>query len=447
MRRPRQPRLNVEARASPSAITCPSPSPLRRHLPVARLHGPADEPPRRPRPEDGEAERGPVIQILSRFNDIHRDREIRANFEVFRHVVFDFHGDYYVAVPLDAPPRQEPVYPSATSARRSAHPGEPVRELRKGKNLHPHARSRPPARSRSGWPARAASSQARAFRVYRFRDGAYSQIILGAVMGAARRVEAEEDDVRSSRQPDLPRPAARVLPDAPVPKPETPAPSVERHARRRRPTLSIDPQHAMRFGPYAETYWPDPASPPYYTPPRTRRTPAAQPEADTTVKAANSNTARTAPVMPPPSRNTIATVVPMPRAQHSAQANDDTNSQSVRDPAVARVTLQRETATFTVPVSEAAIPNSLKVALAGADQNWANVVSAGQRLTLSTSCPRESRPRPAKNRRRASPKTSFLPRTGPSFAASHHRPPNEKCFDRKRDNWLRHKSTRAATLA
>ena len=50
-----------------------------------------------------EAERGPMIQILSRFNDIHRDPEIRRNFEVFRHVVFDFHGDYYVAVPLDAP--------------------------------------------------------------------------------------------------------------------------------------------------------------------------------------------------------------------------------------------------------------------------------------------------------------------------------------------------------
>jgi hypothetical protein len=41
---------------------------------------------------------------------------------------------------------------------------------------------------------------------------------------------------------------------------------------------------------------------------------------------------------------------------------------------MARVTLQRETATFTVPVSEAAIPDSLKVVLAGADRNWANIV-------------------------------------------------------------------------
>jgi hypothetical protein len=45
---------------------------------------------------------------------------------------------------------------------------------------------------------------------------------------------------------------------------------------------------------------------------------------------------------------------------------------------MARVTLQRETATFTVPVSEAAIPDSLKVALAGADQNGANVVRRRQ---------------------------------------------------------------------
>ena len=54
------------------------------------------------------AERGPVIQILSRFNEIHRDQEIRENFEIFRHVVFDMNGDYYVAVPLDAPPRLNP---------------------------------------------------------------------------------------------------------------------------------------------------------------------------------------------------------------------------------------------------------------------------------------------------------------------------------------------------
>ena len=67
----------------------------------------------------------------------------------------------------------------------------------------------------------------------------------------------------------------------------------------------------------------------------------------------------------------------MPRAQHYAQANNET-SQPARDPALARVTLQRETATFTVPVSEAAIPDSLKMAFAKADQNWANTFKRRQ---------------------------------------------------------------------
>ncbi len=55
------------------------------------------------------AERGPVIEILSRFNEIHRDKQVRENFELFRHVVFDMNGEYYVAVPLDAPPRTNPA--------------------------------------------------------------------------------------------------------------------------------------------------------------------------------------------------------------------------------------------------------------------------------------------------------------------------------------------------
>ena len=54
------------------------------------------------------AERGPVYQILSRFTDIHSDAEMRQKFEIFRHVVFDYGGDYYVAVPLDAPRNRNP---------------------------------------------------------------------------------------------------------------------------------------------------------------------------------------------------------------------------------------------------------------------------------------------------------------------------------------------------
>jgi hypothetical protein len=153
----------------------------------------------------------------------------------------------------------------------------------------------------------------------------------------------------------LPIPAAHVLPDAPARQSETPAPSFERGAASPTAKLSIDPQHAMRFGPYAETYRPDSTPPATHMAAHTRRPPAsASPEADATSNAANSNTARTAPIVPPPSRTT-ATVVAMPRAQHYAQANNET-SQPSRDPALARVTLQRETATITIPVSD---PDSL----------------------------------------------------------------------------------------
>ena len=240
------------------------------------------------------AERGPVIEILSRFNDIHRDQQIRENFELFRHVVFDMNGDYYVAVPLDAPPRMNPTEREElrVEAQLLANLFASFeREKIFKRTMLPTTGSIQKRLGRQG--SKFAGSEL--FRVYKFAQGAWSDIILGAVMGAARRAEAEEDGVRNTRGPDLPKPAARVLPDAPVPKPETPAPNFERHAASSAPTQSIDPQHAMRFGPYAETYRPDPASPPYYAPPRTRRTPAAQPEADATVKAANSNTARTAP--------------------------------------------------------------------------------------------------------------------------------------------------------
>jgi hypothetical protein len=139
------------------------------------------------------AERGPVIQILSRFNDIHRDRQIRENFDLFRHVVFDFHGDYYVAVPLDAPRRMNP------------HEREELRlEAQLLSNLFASfekerifSRVYSPLLMTSTVKKRLARQGSKfaasdAFRIYRFKDGAWSDIILGAVMGAARRVEAEK---------------------------------------------------------------------------------------------------------------------------------------------------------------------------------------------------------------------------------------------------------------
>lgn len=164
------------------------------------------------------AERGPVIQILSRFNEIHRDDEIRQNFEVFRHVVFDFHGAYYVAVPLDAPYKPNGAYTRSTST-------DDIEDLRLEAHLlanlftsfekekifsrvySPLLRTRAIKKKLQRQGSKFANAEA--FRVYRFRDGAWSEIILGAVMGAARRVEAEkrkrrlEQQLFSSHEPSL----------------------------------------------------------------------------------------------------------------------------------------------------------------------------------------------------------------------------------------------------
>ena len=294
------------------------------------------------------AERGPVIEILSRFNDIHRDQTDPREFRVVpprrvRHERRLLRRRAARRAAEDEPGR------ARGTARRSPTAREPVRELRERKDLQAHAaadhRQHPEAARTAGFEicglGIVSRLQVRAGRLVRHHP---------------RRRHGRRSPCRSGRGRRSEQPPTRLAETGCAcaagcagTQPETPAPSFDRHAASSAPTLSIDPQHAMRFGPYAETYRPDPASPPYYAPPRTRRTPAAQSEADATVKAANSNTARTAPIVQPPSRNTTATVVPMPRAQHSAQDNDDANSQSVRDPAMARVTLQRETATFTVP--------------------------------------------------------------------------------------------------
>ncbi|MEM1371133.1 MAG: hypothetical protein AAGG72_02775 [Pseudomonadota bacterium] len=150
------------------------------------------------------AEKGPVIRILSRFNDIHRDADVRRNFEVFRHVVFDFHGAYYVAVPLDTPyNRVDPRTGYATAygaseAQDLQHEAHLLANLfasfEKEKifsRVHSPLLTAKVIRKRlARQGSKFAGSQA--FRLYRFQDGAWSDIILGAVMGAARRVEQQK---------------------------------------------------------------------------------------------------------------------------------------------------------------------------------------------------------------------------------------------------------------
>lgn len=333
------------------------------------------------------AERGPVIEILSRFNDIHRDAEIRENFELFRHLVFDMNGDYYVAVPLDAPPRLNPAEREnlRVEAQLLANLFASFEKEKIFKRtLLPTTASIQKRLRRQG--SKFAGSES--FRVYKFMNGAWSDIILGAVMGAARRADLRRSDMANgdadpvlshrTTATALPTPT-QVTTDLPTPEP---APADRRSAPRpaksearaeprfepqpvfKRRSISsknvqnavVDPDHAARFGPYAAVYHPDADGAEFAPPqaPRVRRPPPPPaPEADVSVRAANSNTAEDGHAQPPPLPDIRpATVFTIPRAS----ARDDGG--------MARVVLKREceTATFTVPVSEAVIPHSLKAA-------------------------------------------------------------------------------------
>ena len=96
------------------------------------------------------------------------------------------------------------------------------------------------------------------------------------------------------------------------------------------------------------------------------------PEADVTVKAANSNTVPTTPIAPPPLPEfRRATVVTIPRTAQP-RGEKPADGPAASEPR-ASVTLQRETATFSVPVSEAVMPASLEAAMRRFDGRWTEV--------------------------------------------------------------------------
>lgn len=365
-------------------------------------------------PKMQNAESGPVIDILSRFNDIHKDQQIRENFEIFRHVVFDMNGDYYVAVPLDAPPRLNPAEREAlrVEAQLLANLFASFEKEKIFKRtLLPTTGSVQKRLKRQG--SKFAGSEA--FRVYKFTDGAWSDIILGAVMGAAKRAENEKrvfpsahlrprpaDAISVAAAPSAPalpaaEPARATTGPASLQPPLAPQPAVASEASRsftatvatvpparvaeapsktvtapprpyRMPGLSSvspaapqDAEHVARFGPYANAY---PNRSPVLDPsppqaPRVTRPVAPLPEADVTVKAAaNSNTQTMAPPAPLTAALRESVVVPMPARP---QAEDRSTTLPPPAPAMVDVTLARETATFSIPVGET--PTSLKEAI------------------------------------------------------------------------------------
>ncbi|MCU0953489.1 MAG: hypothetical protein MUC37_02500 [Hyphomicrobium sp.] len=315
------------------------------------------------------AERSPVSTILSRFNDIHRDADVRQTFEVFRHVVFDQGGVYYVAVPLD-------VTPSVT--RRMAYEDSAVSDLHHEAHLLANlftsfekerifARVHSPLLTTAAVQKKLARqgskfAACRAFRIYRFRDGAWQEIILGAVMGAAKRVEEQ-------RAAD-----ARHTMSVPFQPPTVPASGQRKKIEATGParglaTGEVDARFTADHGPYAKA---------------ARDELSVRPERDApiSVRAANSNTAPAVTVQPFSTSSAVAedaspVVVPLPVRPRPANVPDPaptfdselspfgTASASGLDrpPGEARETIDvlvsRETARFRVPVSQATLPMTI----------------------------------------------------------------------------------------
>ena len=161
------------------------------------------------------AENGPVYPILARFHDIHAHADAIRHFEVFRDVIFDVNGHYHVAVPLNIPKSADNYAELQREAHRLANlcyalegqgilarpisfvpPLVAQRQLkRRGSKFVECYGLRRPARYRRGWDVMrslwsdTAHQERPAFKVYRFKKGAWPEMILGAVMGASRHID------------------------------------------------------------------------------------------------------------------------------------------------------------------------------------------------------------------------------------------------------------------
>ena len=141
-----------------------------------------------------EAEESPVIRILSRFRDIHKDDKIREMFEVFRHVVFTVAGEYYAAVPVNGTP-----LPQATREEKDdALEAQLLANLFTSfENQGVFKRVLVPLLTttriqRTLDEQGSKFADATSFRVYKFQRDKWSKWMLGAMMGAAKRVEEEK---------------------------------------------------------------------------------------------------------------------------------------------------------------------------------------------------------------------------------------------------------------
>ena len=137
-----------------------------------------------------EARDGPVGEILARFHETHLTG-LRKEFEIFQHAVFDFLGDYYVAVPVNA---------ERTEARYLANLFVGL----EGKGIVDRVLLPPAFVVRRKLKLQgSAFAHEKAYRLYRFRSGAWSKLVLDAILGASPRLPAEKREVAAKPAPEL----------------------------------------------------------------------------------------------------------------------------------------------------------------------------------------------------------------------------------------------------
>jgi hypothetical protein len=372
-----------------------------------------------------EAERGPVFPILSRFSEIHNHEEMRRTFDVFREVIFESGGTYYVAVPLNAPrghPQREALRrdaqalanlcyalegqgvltrpwklaPGLVARRKLRRQGSKFIECYRDNHVAPIPRA---ARAlASMFVADRSGDEAPAFRIYAFKSGAWPEMILGAVMGAAGHIETERRrqqhtaspveevaEVRAEFERAMAPPPASLRrntklpgldPDLMVRRRTRPsvfthrpgaahepaprgrhalsmgAPAADERRREplvRQPDAANDQSYRQRFGNYAGLAEAELTTYRTVEDADTKRPVAT--EEETVVVPFPAPTASAAQVVAAP-RSTFAERIATALAGESAPAGDQRPTIGVE--------LRRETATFHVPVSEASLPEALR---------------------------------------------------------------------------------------
>jgi hypothetical protein len=383
-----------------------------------------------------EAERGPVFPILSRFNEIHNHEELRRTFDVFREVIFESGGTYYVAVPLNAPrshPEREDlrrdaqtlanlcyalegqgvltrpwkIAPGLVAQRKLRRQGSKFIECYRDQRLAPVPRAW--RRLKALFIADRGQEESPAFRIYAFKSGAWPELILGAVMGAAGRIEADrrlqrqtareqepEETVSgpadapvsrapAQKRPNLERPGLELpgLDAEPAPPREAGLREIFKHRPGGRPAhdgsngasprASAGSDFRQRFGSYASHAQAELAT--YRDPdedlPQSDASPAEKNGARTSAmtEPANSNTAPGAAsknaeepadiVVPFPTARSVPGVrTAQGLAERLSAALAAVEEQTCTEPSIG-VELTRETATFHLPVSQASLPEGL----------------------------------------------------------------------------------------